>query len=271
MKKRWIILVAVAMSISLAGCGATTSKNNTVSSGASSTLNVNDQNVLSPINGKVKAINDKKLSEYLSNYIANTSTYSTQKTEMTKYFQNYTVKASITDEKVLNKTSTDAQIQYVVSTKKVKGPSFLDSNTLYISNLKNVDGEWKINDESVIKVEFSNSVFNTVYNNIAALNKRDINAYMATIDPTDSDVYSKFKDDELDSFDKYNLTYTMESADIVGSTDDKDTAVKVVENIVKNDNSDYQNNTSTLMYQLKKVQGVWKIFKIETKQTNNLK
>lgn len=272
MKKRFIISVAIIMSVSLVGCGSSTvstkSSKKTVQTKQTST--VNDEDIVKPIEGKVKAINDKKINDYMSSFIKETDTYKSEKNEMTRYLQNYTVKASIEDEKVLNRTSKDAQVQYVVNTEKVKGPSFLDNKALYVSNLQNVNGEWKISSENILKTEYKNNIFNTVYDNISALNKKDINAYMATIDPTDTNVYSKFKDDQLDRFDKNDLTYTLESADIIGSLDDKDTAVQVVETVVKNDNSDYQNNRTTLMYQIKKVQGTWKIYKVETKKTENI-
>ena len=273
MKNGLMIIVAVAIGVSLAGCGSlntsTTSGNKKAQT--KQTSNVTDNEVLKPIDDKVKAINDKKINEYLSSYISGTNTYNTEKTEKTQYLKDYTVNAKVTDKQVINKTDNTAQVQYVISTSKVKGPAFLDNKALYVSDLKKVSGQWKINDESILKNEFSNDIFNDINDNIIALNKRDINAYMGTIDATDTVIYSKFKDDELDQFDKYNLTYTLESADIIGSVDDKDTAIKVVETIVKNDKSDYQNNRSTQMIQLKKVNGSWKIYKVETKKTENLK
>jgi hypothetical protein len=272
MKKRLIIFISIVMSVSLVGCGSATNSTNTSSTavGSKQASNVKNSEILAPINGKVQAMNHRSISEYLSNFVANTVTYKSEKTEMTTYLNNYTVKAAIEDERVLNSDSKEAQIQYVVNTQGVNGPGFLDSKTLYVSNLKNVNGEWKIDSEEILKTEFKNNIFNTAYDNIAALNKKDINAYMATIDPTDPTVYSNFKNEQLDNFEKYDLTYTIESASINGTLDDKDTAVKVVENIVKNDNSNYQNNKTTIMMQMVKVQGLWKIFKIETKKTENI-
>jgi len=273
MKNGLIIIVAVAIGVSLAGCGSlntsTTSGNKKAQT--KQTSNVTDNEVLKPIDDKVKAINDKRIKDYLSSYISGTTTYNAEKTVKTQNLKDYTVNAKVTDKQVINKTDNTAQVQYVISTTKVIGPAFLDNKALYVSDLKKINGQWKINNESILKNEFSNDIFNDVNDNIIALNKRDINAFMGTIDATDTVIYSKFKDDELDQFDKYNLTYTLESADIIGSVDDKDTAIKVVETIVKNDKSDYQNNRSTQMIQLKKVNGSWKIYKVETKKTENLK
>lgn len=273
MKNGLIIIVAIAIGVSLAGCSSLTTSNTSGNKKAETkqTSNVNDNEVLKPIDDKVKAINEKKIKDYLASYVTGTTTYDTEKTNKKQYFEDYTVNAKVTDKQVINKTDKVAQVQYVISTSKVKGPAFLDSKALYVSDLTKVNGQWKINDESILKIEFSNDVFNDVNDNIIALNKKDINAYMGTIDATDTVIYSKFKDDQLDQFDKYSLKYTLESADIVGSVDDKDTAVKVVETIIKTDNSDYQNNRSTQMIQLKKVQGSWKIYKVETKKTDNIK
>lgn len=272
MKKGFIIIVTIAIGASLAGCSSLTTSTSAGNKKAQTKQisNVNDSELLKPIDDKVKAINNKNINDYLLSYISGTSTYNIQKTAETKYLKDYAVKANVTDKQVINKDKNTAQVQYIISTSKLKGPAFLDSKALYVSNLKMVNGQWKIDSESVLKNEFGNDVFNSVNDNIIALNKRDINAYMATIDGTDTTVYSKFKDDQLDQFDKYNLTYTLESADIIGSVDDKDTAVKVVETIVKNGSSDYQNNRTTEMIQLKKVQGLWKIYKVETKKTENI-
>ncbi len=273
MKKGLIIIVTIAIGVSLAGCSPLTTSSSAGNKKAQTNQmsNVNNSEIFKPIDDKVKAINDKKVDDYLSSYISGTTIYKNEKSEKTQYLEDYTVKANVTDKQVLNKTDNAAQVQYVISTSKLKGPAFLDSKALYVSNLKKINGEWKISSESVLKIEFTNDVFNTVNDNILALNKKDINAYMATIDSTDTTVYSKFKDNQLDQFDKYSLTYTLESADIIGSVDDKDTAVKVVETIVKDDSSNYQNNRTTEMIQLKKVQGVWKIYKVEPKKTENLK
>lgn len=271
MKKKLMIVMAALLSVSLSGCGVALNTNNNKSTQVKSTVKVNNDDILKPINDKIKAINDKKSNDYLSSYINGTSTYNNEQSSKDDFFKHDKVKCAISDPVVIDKTKNTAQVQYIVSTQKITGPAFLDNTALYVSNMKKVDGQWKIKSENVLKTEYKNDVFNVVNSNIQAMNQKDINAYMNTMDPTDNNAYTKFKTDMLDTFDKYSLTYTLESADVIGSTSDKDTAVKIVMTVVKNDKSDFQNVTITENMQVRKVQGQWKIFKIEPKKTDNLK
>lgn len=275
MKKNLTIIMAVIVSISLAGCGTNNSSSKNTDKQTtqkeSSVVTANDNDIIKLINDKIKAINDRNINNYLSAFVKDTDIYNKEKLNKKDYFDNFKVKAEVSNPKVLNSSNKQAQVQYVITTTKVKGPGFLDNKALYVDNLKKVDNSWKIDTEDVLNIEFKDDIYETVYNNIQSLSEKDINKYMSTIDPSNTDTYNKFKDDQLDMFDKYDLSYNLEEADAYSNRSDKDTAVGFIETIVKRDNSDFKNNKTTGVMHLKKVNNQWKIFKIDTQKTEEIK
>lgn len=274
MKKNLIIIIAVIVSISLTSCGTSnnSSKNNKqVTKQQSSDVNSNNNEIVKLISDKTKAVNDGNINDYLGVFAKDTDTYNKEKTDKKDYFYNFKVKQEISEPKILNSSDKEAQVQYVVTTTKIKGPGFLDNKALYVDNLKKVDNAWKIDSEDILKVEFTDDIYETVYNSIQALNEKDINKYMSTIDSSNSDTYDKFRDDQLDLFDKYDLEYNLQEADAYKDRSDKDTAVGFIETIVKRDNSDFKNNKTTGVMHLKKVNNQWKIFKIDIQKTEDIK
>lgn len=275
MKKRLIIIIAAIIAISLTGCG--TDSNNTKKSSKQSTKqessinNTNNEAIINVIKSKTKAVNDGNINDYLSNFVKDTDTYNIEKEDKKDYFYNFKVKQEISDPQVLNSSDSEAQVQYVVTTTKIKGPGFLDSKALYVDKFKKVGDDWKIDSQDILKVEFKDDIYETIYTNIQALNEKDINKYMSTIDESDNEAYNKFKDEQLDMFDKYDLHYNLEEADKYKDGSDKDTAVGFIQTITKRDNSDFKNNKTTGTIHLKKVNNQWKIFKIDIQKKEDIK
>lgn len=272
MKKSIVLLIAAVMIVSFTSCGTSKNVKDTKSKTVSSenTQTTSDDDILSIIDTKIKNINDRKLDKYLDLFVENTDTYNAEKLDKTNYFKQYQVKCTVENKNVINKTKDTAQIQYVIKTSKIKGPGFLDNRTLIIDDLKKINNEWKINTENIEITEYSEPVYEVIYKNLKAINEKDITAYVNTIDKTDMDTYNSYRDQQLESFDKYDLKYNLESADIT-SKSDTDTQVSFSETIVKKDNSDFSNNRTSGIIHLKKTGNNWKITKIEVKKTENLK
>ncbi|PJI08376.1 MULTISPECIES: hypothetical protein [Clostridium] len=265
MKKFFSFMVAVFVSASLVGCGSSSSSK----SGNSKKVNYTDKSITSVIDNKIKAINDGKFDDYMKNYDEKSSVYKTIKADKQNYFGKYKVNVKADDIKVLNKDSKTAQVQVIENMSKIKGPGFLDNKTLYVDNLKNIDGDWKITTESVMRIEYKEPVYDTLYKSIKKANDKKLDDYMSTIDPTDNDNYNKTKDTMLDLFNKYDIVYTLEQADIK-SKSDKDTTVDFVETAIDKKNSDYKDNRFSGVYHLRLINGDWKIFKTDIKKTESI-
>lgn len=264
MKKIFSFMVAVFLSASLVGCGSSSNK-----SGSAKKLNYTDKSITSVIDNKIKAMNDGKMDDYMKSYDEKSSVYKTVQNDKKNYFGKYKVNVKADDIKVLNKKSKTAQVQVVEEMSKIKGPGFLDNKTLYVDNLKYINGQWKITGENEIRTEYKEPVYDTLYKNIEKANDKKLDDYMSTIDPTDNDNYNKTKDTMLDLFNKYDIVYTLEQADIK-SRSDKDTTVDFVETAIDKKNSDYKDNRFSGVYHLRLIDGDWKIFKTEIKKTESI-
>ncbi|AAK81641.1 hypothetical protein BJV85_000179 [Clostridium acetobutylicum] len=265
MKKIFSFIAAISVSASLVGCGSSSSGK----VGSSKKLVTKDSTITKIIENKVKAINDGKIDDYMKNYDEKSGIYKTVKEDKQDDFSKYKMKSSIEDMKILNKDSKSAQVQVIESNSKIKGPGFLDNRTMYVDYLKNINGTWKITNENVTRVEYKDPVYDTLYKNVKKANDKKLDDYMDTIDPTDNDNYNKIKDSMLDSFNKYDIVYTLEQADIK-SKSDKDTTVDFVETSIDKKKSDYKDNRTTGVYHLRIVNGAWKIFKTEVKSTESI-
>jgi hypothetical protein len=261
------------MVISFTSCGtsnkAKSTKTNDVKTVNTAEGKNEEDDILSIVDDKIKSINDRKIDKYLSFYVSDTDTYNAEKLDKTNYFKQYQVKCTVENKTIVNMTKNTAQIQYVVKTTKVKGPGFLDSKALIVDYMKKITNGWKIDSENVLITEYNEPAYGVIYKNIKALNEKDITAYMNTIDKTDIDTYNSYRDQQLDNFDKYDLKYNLESADIT-SRSDNDTQVSFSETILKKDNSDFNNNRSYGIMHLKKSANSWKVTKIEIKKTEKL-
>lgn len=264
MKKVFSFIIAASLCVSVAGCSST-STTSTKSANKGTKVVLQDEEITNIVKDKTKALNDKKLNDYLELFDSKSAIYNQVKSDKALYFDKYKVNASIVSSTVLNKSGNKAQIQVQESDEKVKGPGFLTNKTLYIDYLTKIDGKWKITNEVVSKTEYQDPIYDVLYKNIKAANNKKIDDYMDTIDSNDDDFYNKTKESMLDNFNKYNVKYTLEAADISKTQkSSSDTQVDFTETFIDTQNSGYTNSRLTGVYHLRVVNGSWKIFKIET-------
>lgn len=272
MKKIFSFIIVVSLSISAVGCSS-------ISSSSKSSKNVNkgnklvtqDAEITNVIKDKVKAMNDKKLADYMELFDSKSEIYNEIKSDKALYFDKYEVKSSILNSTVLNKSANKAQIQVEENDEKVKGPGFLTNKTLYIDYLNKIDGKWKITNEVVSKTEYQDPIYDVLYKNIKASNDKKIDDYMGTFDSTDDDFYNNVKNSMLDTFNKYSVVYTLESADINQSKKSgNDTQVNFTETYMDTKDSGYTNTRVTGVYHFRVVNGDWKIYKVDTKKSTKI-
>ncbi|WP_234118374.1 hypothetical protein [Clostridium hydrogenum] len=269
MKKIFSFIIVVSLSISAVGCSSISSSSKSSKSvNQGSKLATQDAEITNVIKDKVKAMNDRKLADYMELFDSKSAIYNEVKSDKALYFDKYQVKSSILNSTVLNKSANKAQIQVEENDEKVKGPGFLTNKTLYIDYLNKIDGKWKITNEVVSKTEYQDPIYDVLYKNIKAANDKKIDDYMDTFDPTDDDFYSNVKNSMLDTFNKYSVEYTLESADINQSKKSgNDTQVNFTETYMDTKDSGYTNTRVTGVYHFRVVNGDWKIYKVDTKKS----
>lgn len=277
MKKISSFIIILMLCISIVGCSS--SSGSKTSSKNSTKISTEDSDIISIVNGKVKAVNNNKIDDYMKYYDDKSTIYDKVKNDKKFYFSDdYKVTTDIVKATVLNKSKDKAQVQVVEknkvsqnpkSTKKENGPGFLNNQVLYVDYLKKIDGEWKITDEALLKTEYDDKVFDVVYKNLKAANDKKIDDYMSTMDQSDEDRYDKIKSDTLASFNKYDVKYTLLEAtrSTKQKSTDQDTVLYFEETLIDPNHSDYKNVKVTGYYHLKSVNGDWKIFNTEIKSS----
>ncbi|MDP4144117.1 MAG: hypothetical protein Q8936_06470 [Bacillota bacterium] len=268
MKKVSLLAVGVVFSISLIGCSPKY-ESSTSSSSAVSKVNVSDEEILKVIDGSIEAANAKDLNKYMGYYDDKSEQYNDIKSAMDSELKTYDLKFTASDVHILTKNANDIQVQAVETVKLNKGNNFMDNKSLVIERLKKVDNKWKIYQRDIKKVEYFEPVYNVIYNSIQGANEKDITAFMAAFDQTNTDYCSKVKDEQQSIFDKYDVEYTFESASITDKVDNK-VAVQVTTTAIKKSNSAFNNVRTTSIYHFKNVNNEWKITKIDIKSTQQL-
>lgn len=275
MKKISSFIIMIMLCISIVGCSS--SSGSKTSGTNSSKISTEDSDIISIVNGKIKAVNNNKIDDYMKYYDNKSTIYDKVKNDKKFYFSDdYKVTTDVVKATVLNKSKDKAQVQVVEknkvsqnpkSTKKENGPGFLNNQVLYVDYLKKIDGEWKITDEALLKTEYDDKVFDVIYKNLKAANDKKIDDYMSTMDQSDEDRYDKIKSDTLALFNKYDVKYTLLEAtrSTAKKSSDQDTVLYFEETRIDPNHSDYKNVKVTGYYHLKSVNGDWKIFNTETK------
>lgn len=273
MKKIFSLVIALVLCLSVVGCSNSNTKSGSKGTEKSSAkVDAGDTEITDILKSKVQALNDKKFDDYMKFYDEKSSIYNSVKNTKKPYFSDdYKVNVKILNSTVLNKSKNAAQIQVVEQSTKTKGPGFLDNKVLYVDYLKKIDDSWKITNEVVLKTEFDDPIYAVIYKNVQAANDKKIDDYMETIDSTDQNYYDNTKDSMLSTFNKYDVKYTLEQADISKKSND-DTNVEFTETLIDTKTSGYVDQRVVGTFHLKIVNGEWKIFKIwtSTKKTYNI-
>lgn len=279
MKKISSFIIAIMLCISIVGCSSSTGSKSS-SSTKGTKLSTQDSEIIGIVKDKIKAINNNKINDYMDYYDVKSPIYNNVKRDKQVYFSNqYSVNTSLVQATVLNKTKNNAQVQVVErnkvkenpkSSEKENGPDFLNNEILYVDYLKKIDGEWKITNESMLNTQYDDNIFDVIYKNVEAANNRKIDDYMDTFDSTDQNFYDGIKSNTLSTFNKYDVQYTLLEATRAkkqASDLTKDTSIYFEETCIDNKDPDYNNLKITGYYHLRIVNGEWKIFKIDQKDS----
>lgn len=277
MKKISSFIIMIMLCISIVGCSSSSGSKTSGTNGTK--VSTEDSDIINIVNGKAKAVNNNKVDDYMKYYDNKSNIYDKIKNDKKFYFSDdYKVTMDIVKATVLNKSKNRAQVQVVEkskvsenpkSSKKENGPGFLNNQVLYVEYLNNIDGEWKITDEALLKTEYDDKVFDVIYKNLKAANDKKIDDYMSTIDQSNEDIYDKIKSDTLSLFNKYDVKNTLLEAtrSTKQKSTDQDTVIYFEETRIDPNHSDYKNLKVIGYYHLKSVNGDWKITRTEIKNT----
>jgi PBP1b-binding outer membrane lipoprotein LpoB len=124
--------------------------------GCSSEKSKDEQAIKDVIYKNIEAGNNEDVDTYISTMDKDYRNYDRLEEMMNTIFRTYDLKYQVKDIKVIELKDNEAKVQFVQITKKVEGPRFRDNRIEGIHTLHKTDGQWKIFDTQITKMDYLN-------------------------------------------------------------------------------------------------------------------
>jgi PBP1b-binding outer membrane lipoprotein LpoB len=124
--------------------------------GCSSDSNKDAQEIKDVIKKNIEAGNNEDVAAYLATMDKDNKNYDRMDQMMSTIFKTYDLNYQVKDLKIIEQTDKEAKVEYVQITKKIKGPTFRDNKITGVHILHKTDGQWKIYDTQITKMEYLN-------------------------------------------------------------------------------------------------------------------
>lgn len=115
-----------------------------------------EEAVKSVIIKNTEAGNDEDVAAYINTMDKENKNFSHLGDMMNTIFSTYDLNYQVKDLKVIELKDDEAKVEFVQITKKVKGPTFRDNRIEGVHTLHKTDGEWKIYDTQIKKIDYLN-------------------------------------------------------------------------------------------------------------------
>ncbi len=121
-----------------------------------STDNSEEQAVKNVIMKNTEAGNDEDVTAYINTMDKENKNFGHLNDMMNTIFSTYDLNYQVKDLKIIELKDDEAKVQFVQITKKIKGPTFRDNRIEGVHILHKTDGEWKIYDTQIKKIDYLN-------------------------------------------------------------------------------------------------------------------
>lgn len=115
-----------------------------------------EQAIKDVIYKNIEAGNNEDVAEYISTMDKDSRNYGRLEDMMNKIFSTYDLHYQVKDLKITELKEDEAKVQFVQITKKIKGPTFRDNRIEGVHTLHKTNGEWKIYDTQITKMDYLN-------------------------------------------------------------------------------------------------------------------
>jgi ketosteroid isomerase-like protein len=167
----WVVIsgLAVALTLSLAGCGQSGAGGSGGASGSAATASaaapaspiasasIDEQEnaaILAVINANIDAMNSEDIDAYMACLDPSSPLYDSTRSQVETIFEQYDLQTEVTDLYVTDASATVAHVHAVITTTKISGPEFADNRLTAVFELHKVDGAWKIYGQTISDVEY---------------------------------------------------------------------------------------------------------------------
>jgi hypothetical protein len=112
--------------------------------------------LLSVINQNMRAANAENIDSYMATIHTKSPLYRQTEDDLKEAFTTYDMSYSVAALRVEKQSSSEAEVHFVLTTKKINGPDFRDNVTEGIFIMRPEDGAWKIYQQKNIDVTYLN-------------------------------------------------------------------------------------------------------------------
>jgi len=124
--------------------------------GCGSNKNNEEEAIKEVVYKNTEAGNNEDVAAYINTMDKNNRNYDRLEDMMNTIFQTYDLNYQVKDLKVTEIKDDEATVKFVQITKKVKGPTFRDNRVEGVHTLRKTNGEWKIYDTQITKMDYLN-------------------------------------------------------------------------------------------------------------------
>jgi hypothetical protein len=110
----------------------------------------------SVVQENIKAMNGEDLDKAMATIDEQSASYDQTKQMAKKIFELYDLKYELDSLRVITLTDEEARVGCVQTTTKLKGPAFRDNRIDFVHTLRKVDGNWKIYNSKVMRIDYLN-------------------------------------------------------------------------------------------------------------------
>jgi tetratricopeptide (TPR) repeat protein len=112
--------------------------------------------LLSVINQNMRAANAENIDSYMATIHTKSPLYRQTEDALKEAFSTYNLSYSVAALRVEKQSSSEAEVHFVLTTKKISGPDFRDNSIEGVFIMRPEDGVWKIYQQEIIDVTYLN-------------------------------------------------------------------------------------------------------------------
>jgi ketosteroid isomerase-like protein len=110
--------------------------------------------IMSVVYENIAAHNAEDVERYMATLHSDAPNYDKTRDVLSDMYRNYDIQHTITGVELLESTKNRAEVSFVLTTKKVRGPEFRDNRVTGVFILKKEDGRWKLYDQKTDDIEY---------------------------------------------------------------------------------------------------------------------
>jgi hypothetical protein len=123
-------------------------------SGSPGSSGSSDGQITSVVYENIAAHNAESIDRYIATMHSRSPGYRSLEETLSEMYSTFDLNTTITNVAVLKSSSTRAEVSFVLTTRKVRGPAFRDNRITGVFILRQEDGKWRLYDQEIDDIEY---------------------------------------------------------------------------------------------------------------------